>query len=97
MKYLRLIPIVAIMLLTACAKNSFDTDVDLAEGEGLLQVGLSVDESLQIVTKTEEAEQADVLNPSVDDFYVELYRLVQTSSEDAEWKRVHFGRYSELF
>ncbi len=97
MKYLRFIPIVTIMLLVSCAKNSFDTDVDLAEGEGLLQVGLSVDESLQIVTKTEEAEEADVLNPSVDDFYVELYRLVQTSSEDAEWKRVHFGTYSELF
>jgi len=97
MKYLRLIPIVAIMLLTACAKNSFDTDVALSEGEGLLQVGLSVDESLQIVTKTEETQEADVLNPSVDDFYVELYRLVQVSSEDAEWKRIHFGTYSELF
>ena len=67
--------------LSSCVKGQFD-DVPGAEGgEALLQIGLSVDEGVQIVqTKADE----DSIFPEVDSLYVELYKFGKKIKPDGK-------------
>ena len=84
--------------LSSCVKGQFD-DVPGAEGgEALLQIGLSVDEGVQIVqTKADE----DSIFPEVDSLYVELYKFGKKIKPDGKeygkdgWNRMYFGKYED--
>ena len=99
MKINKFIILLLSILAVSCAKNPLEPQHPLYGGEGILQIGLSVDESLQIVSTKSDPEES--LIPSVDDFYVELYRYEDVVSEDSDvdgwWKRLHFGTFAELF
>ena len=102
MKRLRFLPIVLAVALSSCTKNPLEQYPTGPEGEGLLQIGLSVDEDLQIV-QTRASEMPAEIVPAADDFYVELYRFykwVNKKGEEAKketWNRLHFSTYAELF
>ena len=84
--------------LSSCVKGQFD-DVPGAEGgEALLQIGISVDEGVQIVqTKADE----DSIFPEVDSLYVELYKFGKKIKPDGKeygkdgWNRMYFGKYED--
>lgn len=96
MKRLIFMLLASAFVLTSCAESVIEQIHPEMEGEGLLQIGLSVDKSLQIVnTKVSGLDES--LVPSVDDLYVELYKYEVGKSGKGWWKRLHFSTYSEMF
>ena len=90
--------------LSSCIKSQFDETPGVEGGEALLQIGLTVDEGLQIVqTKTDETEES--IFPEADSLYVELYRFGKKLKYDKDgklveygkdgWNRMYFGKYEE--
>lgn len=90
--------------LSSCVKGQFEETPGIEGGEALLQIGLSVDEELQIVqTKADETEES--IFPSVDELNVELYRYGKKLKYDKDgklveygkegWNRMYFGTYAE--
>ena len=90
--------------LSSCVKGQLDDSLNAEGGEALLQIGLTVDEGVQIVqTKADEAE--DSIFPEVDSMYVELYRFGKKIKYDKDgklveygkegWNRMYFGKYEE--
>ena len=90
--------------LSSCVKGQLDDSLNAEGGEALLQIGLTVDEGVQIVqTKADEAE--DSIFPEVDSMYVELYRFGKKIKYDNNgkiveygkegWNRMYFGKYEE--
>ena len=63
----------AALMLSSCAESVIEQIHPEMKGEGLLQIGLSVDENLQIVS-TKASGLDESLVPSVEDLYVELYK-----------------------
>ena len=102
MKNLGFLTILLTVILSSCAKSNLDQPFTDSEGEGLLQLGLSVDETLQIV-QSKASEMSSEIVPAADDFYVELYRFYKwvdkkgKESKDPTWNRLHFSTYAEMF
>ena len=102
MKSLRFLTILLTVILSSCAKSNLDQPFADSEGEGLLQIGLSVDETLQIVQSKASEMPADVV-PAADEFYVELYRFYKwvdkkgKEAKDPTWNRLYFNTYAEMF
>lgn len=94
MKYIKFISVSLIFILGACAKTEVE-QLPENDDSGLLQIGLNIDKELQIVN-TRVTSMDESLIPSVDDFYVELYRY-ESGASKGWWKRLHFGTYQELF
>lgn len=86
----------AALMLSSCAESVIEQIHPEMKGEGLLQIGLSVDENLQIVS-TKASGLDESLVPSVEDLYVELYKYEVGKSGKGWWKRLHFSTYSEMF
>lgn len=97
MKKLRFLPILLTILLSSCVDSTLnDGSVDAA-GEALVRIGLSVDDSLQIV-QTRAGELDPSLVPPVDSLYVELYRFGKKQGKPNSkegWNRLYFGKYEE--
>ena len=97
MKKLRFLPILLTILLSSCVEGTLkDESVDAA-GEALVKIGLSVDDSLQIV-QTRAGELDPSLVPPVDSLYVELYRFGKKQGKPNSkegWNRLYFGKYEE--
>lgn len=102
MKNLGFLTILLTVILSSCAKSNLDQPFTDSEGEGLLQLGLSVDETLQIV-QSKASEMSSEIVPAADDFYVELYRFYKwvdkkgKEAKDPTWNRLHFSTFAELF
>lgn len=90
--------------LSSCVKSQLDDSLNAEGGEALLQIGLTVDEGLQIVqTKADETEES--IFPEADSLYVELYRFGKKLKYDKDgklveygkdgWNRMYFGKYEE--
>ena len=86
----------AALMLSSCAESVIEQIHPEMKGEGLLQIGLSVDENLQIVS-TKASGLDESLVPSVEELYVELYKYEVGKSGKGWWKRLHFSTYSEMF
>ena len=103
MKSLRFLTILLTVILSSCDKNQLDQPFADSEGEGLLQLGLSVDETLQIIQSKASEMPADVV-PAADEFYVELYRFFKWNPQGKDeskieptWNRLYFNTYAEMF
>lgn len=97
MKTTRFLPILLAFVLASCVDGTLKDESASAGGEALLRIGLSVDDSLQIVQTRAESMDASLV-PSVDSLYVELYRFGKKqgkpNSKDG-WNRIYFGKYEE--
>lgn len=102
MRKLRFLPIALAVMLASCNTSHLDQPFSDSEGEGLLQLGLSVDENLQIVQSKASEMPAEIV-PAAEDFYVELYRFYKwvdkkgKEAKDPTWNRLHFSTYAEMF
>ena len=107
MKPLRFLTILLTLVLSSCVKSQFSQTPGLSgsmAGEALFRIGLSMDESVQIVQTRANATQESVL-PEVDSLYVELYRFGKKIKVDKEgnkteygkegWNRMYFGKYED--
>lgn len=102
MKSLRFLTILLTVILSSCVKSQFEEVPNATIGEALLQIGLSMDDKVQIVQT--KAEPESVL-PEVDSLYVELYRFGKKIKVDKDgnkteygkdgWNRMYFGKYEE--
>lgn len=98
MKPLKIWLFVLMVAMTSCTKvHPIGGELD---GEALLQIGLSVDSGVDIVTKADETEEGDDSPfPTADELYVELYRLGKNQNKPnatvETWNRIYFGLYSE--
>lgn len=85
--------------LSSCIRSQFDDAPDFEGGEALLQIGLSVDEGVQIVQT--KAGEVDEIFPEADSLYVELYKFGKKIKPDGTeygkegWNRIYFGKYEE--
>lgn len=111
MKRLRFLPIALAVMLASCVKNPMTEFTEGSDGEGLLKIDLSVDESLQIVQTRSELDAS--LVPHVDSLYVDLYRYAEKilrdkegnvildengkpkTAKDKTWNRMYFGKYED--
>lgn len=111
MKKLRFLPIALAVMLASCVKNPMAEIPDGSDGEGLLKIDLTVDESLQIVQTRSELDAS--LVPDVDNLYVDLYRYAEKilrdkegnvildkdgkpkTAKDKTWNRMYFGQYKD--
>ena len=96
MKKSRFLPFAAALILASCVESPIELIPSGEEGEGLLRIGLSVDESLQIVqSKAEGLDES--LVPHADSLYVDLYKFGKRTdkSKNETWNRVYFGKYEE--
>ena len=103
MKKLRFLPIALAVFLSSCVKSPMVEISSEEQGEGLLQIGLTVDESLQIVQT--KADMDASLVPDADELYVDLYRFAKkiktdkngkvTEADKETWNRMYFGTYAE--
>ena len=104
MKRLGFLTILLAFTLSSCIGENYEDLTPANVGEALLQIGLSVDDGVQIVqTKAEE----DSIFPEEDSLYVELYRFgkrIRPSKDDPtkfeeygkeDWYRMYFGRYAQ--
>lgn len=87
MKKFRFLPIALAVILTSCVKTPMVELQPGQEGEGLLKIGLSVDESLQIVQTRAEVLDASLV-PHEDSLYVELYRFAKRLQKDDDGNTV---------
>lgn len=97
MKKLRFLPILLTILLSSCVEGTLKNESVDAAGEALVKIGLSVDDSLQIV-QTRAGELDPSLVPPVDSLYVELYRFGKKQGKPNSkegWNRLYFGKYEE--
>ena len=111
MKRLRFLPIALAVMLSSCVKSPMVELPDDPDGEGLLKIGLTVDESLQVVQTRSELDAS--LVPHVDSLYVDLYRYAEKilrdkngnvildedgkpkTAKDKTWNRMYFGKYED--
>lgn len=93
MKKFRFLPILLTIILSSCVENTLDDDSVVTDGEAMLKVALSVDDSLEVV-QTKAVELDASLVPAADDLYVDLYRSVPRGS-GFTWRRIYFGTYAE--
>ena len=100
MKHLGFLTILLTVALSSCVKSQLEETPIAEGGMALLQIGLSVDEGVQIVqTKADETEES--IFPEVDSLYVELYRFGKKIKQDGTeygkegWNRIYFGRYEQ--
>lgn len=100
MKRLGFLTFLLAVVLSSCVKSQFEETQRAEVGEALLQIGLSVDESLQIVqTKADDTEES--IFPEVDSLYVELYRFGKKINAEGKeygkegWNRTYFGKYEQ--
>lgn len=103
MKRLRFLPIALAVLLSSCDKTPVIESPESVDGEGLLKIDLSVDESLQIVETKSELDAS--LVPHVDSLYIDLYRFAKKIIKDKDgnpkeakestWNRMYFGKYED--
>ena len=97
MKKLRFLPILLAFVLASCVESTLKDDSTSAGAEALLKIGLSVDDSLQIVQTRSESLDASLV-PPVDSLYVELYKFGKKQGKPNSkegWNRIYFGRYDE--
>ena len=97
MKKLRFLPILLAFVLASCVESTLKDDSTSAGAEALLKIGLSVDDSLQIVQTRSESRDASLV-PPVDSLYVELYKFGKKQGKPNSkegWNRIYFGRYDE--
>ena len=72
-KHFKFLLVIAVALFTSCTKVL--PDGGELDGEALLQIGLSVDSGVEIVTKGGDSPAMNPETvPHVDSMYVELYR-----------------------
>lgn len=101
MKSIRILLLFMLPLLwTSC--NKIHPEGGELEGEALLQIGLSLDSGVEIVTK---GENSPAMNPAtiphLDDMYVELYRYgkkLENGKDESgkdQWRLLYFGKYEE--
>lgn len=98
-KLFKFLLVIAVALFTSCTKVL--PDGGELDGEALLQIGLSVDSGVEIVTKGGDSPAMNPETvPHVDSMYVELYRygkkLVNGKETGKEqWRLLYFGKYEE--
>lgn len=96
MKTLRFLPIAAAVILSSCVKSPMEGFATQEGEEGLLKIGLTVDESLKIVQTKADGLDASLV-PDVDSLYVDLYKFGKRTdnSKNETWNRVYFGKYED--
>ena len=86
--------------LSSCVKSQLEETPIAEDGEAFLQIGLSVDEGVQIV-QTKADETVESIFPEVDSLYLELYKFGKKIKQDGTeygkegWNRIYFGRYEQ--
>ena len=84
--------------LSSCVRSEFEETPNAEVGEALLQIGLSVDEGVQIVQTKTNGENESIF-PEVDSLFVELYKYGKKLKPDGTeygkegWNRMYFGKY----
>ena len=97
MKQSRFLTILLATVLSSCVANTLEDGSAGLEGEALLKIGLSIDDSLQIVQTRAQALDASLVPPA-DSLYVELYRYGKKQGKPNSkegWNRIYFGKYKE--
>lgn len=104
MKKLGFLTALLAVALSSCIRSQFDETPGVEGGEVLLQIGLTVEEGVQIV-QTRAGEIDDSIFPEVDSLYVEVYRFGKKLKYDKDgklveygkegWNRMYFGKYEQ--
>ena len=96
MKTFRFLPFLIAIMLVSCVKSPIDgTSPMEEEGMGLLKIGVSVDDGLQVKSKAQSKPMDPALVPLADSIYVDLYRKVKTEVRET-WRRIYFGQYADF-
>jgi len=99
MKSLRFLPILFTLLMVSCVKTTIEGEsFEGNEGEGLLKIGVAVDDGLQILTRASSKPLDPSLLPPEDSVYIDLYRKGKATPNAYRetWNRIFFGQYADV-